>query len=63
MPATSWQPSTPVNLDSLPSGFGTRLAEISVVQQLGGRLHKAWDRDGLVVTISFDQARLARPED
>jgi len=44
------------------TGFGTRLAEISVVQQLGGRLHKAWDRDGLVVTISLDQERLARPE-
>lgn len=44
------------------TGFGTRLAEISVVQQLGGRLHKSWDRDGLVVTISLDQMRLARPE-
>ncbi len=44
------------------TGFGTRLAEISVVQQLGGRLHKAWDREGLVVTISLDQERLARPE-
>lgn len=44
------------------TGFGTKLAELSVIDQLGGRLHKAWDPTGLVVTIGLDQNRLARGE-
>lgn len=42
------------------TGFGTRLAELSIIDQLGGRLHKAWEADGLVVTVGLDQNRLVR---
>jgi PAS domain S-box-containing protein len=34
-------------------GFGTKLAQLSVEGQLGGSIAKAWDRDGLRVTIGL----------
>ncbi len=41
-------------------GFGSRLAEISVVQQLGGELSKQWLPDGLKVDIAIACSRLSR---
>ena len=42
------------------AGFGSRLAEISVVQQLGGKLDKRWPEDGLKVDIAIACSRLSR---
>jgi PAS domain S-box-containing protein len=41
-------------------GFGSRLTEISIVQQLGGTLHREWARDGLRVRIALPVAALSR---
>jgi PAS domain S-box-containing protein len=41
-------------------GFGTRLTEISVVQQLGGTLKREWRRAGLSVVIDLPRAALSR---
>ncbi len=45
------------------TGFGSKLAEISVVQQLGGRLQRNWSADGLVVEIELEPSRLSRRSD
>lgn len=42
-------------------GFGTQLAELSVVQQLGGKLERTWHRDGLNVSLRLSAVRLQRP--
>jgi PAS domain S-box-containing protein len=42
------------------TGFGTRLAEMSIAQQLGGRIERRWDRDGLEVRIGLLAKRLHR---
>lgn len=39
-----------------PSGFGSRLARISVEGQLGGSLGFEWPPEGVVVTIRFPEA-------
>jgi len=41
-------------------GFGTRLAALSVEQQLGGSLQREWRSEGLVATIRFQSAHLVR---
>ena len=41
-------------------GFGTRLTEISVVQQLGGSLTRNWRPEGLIVDIKLPVAALKR---
>ena len=41
-------------------GFGSRLTEMSVVRQLGGTIERAWQRDGLHVTIEVPVAALSR---
>jgi PAS domain S-box-containing protein len=41
-------------------GFGTRLAQLSVEGQLGGSIAKAWDHDGLRVTIGLPASVLER---
>lgn len=43
------------------NGFGTRLTDISVIQQLGGTLAREWRREGLVVEIELPTAALSRP--
>ncbi|MEP9372506.1 PAS domain S-box protein [Mesorhizobium sp. KR1-2] len=40
-------------------GFGTRLCQITVEKQLGGRIEWDWRQEGLTVTLTFDPARLA----
>lgn len=44
------------------SGFGTRLVEMSVVQQLGGTIERDWQAGGLVVTITFNALMLRRDQ-
>ncbi len=41
-------------------GFGTRLTDMSVVQQLGGKVQRAWLPEGLSVTIDVELRRLVR---
>jgi PAS domain S-box-containing protein len=41
-------------------GFGTKLAQLSVEGQLGGSIAKAWDRDGLRVTIGLPASVMER---
>jgi PAS domain S-box-containing protein len=43
-------------------GFGSQLAELSIVQQLGGEIGRNWQRGGLVVEISIPAGRLTRNE-
>ena len=40
------------------SGFGTQLSDISIEEQLGGKIERNWREDGLEVTLSIDAARL-----
>jgi PAS domain S-box-containing protein len=42
------------------NGFGSRLTEVSVVQQLGGTLERSWTREGLRVEIEVPVAALSR---
>ncbi len=41
-------------------GFGTRLTEMSVTQQLGGTLERTWAESGLILTIMVRRDRLVR---
>ena len=41
-------------------GFGTRLAALSVEQQLGGSLQRQWRPEGLFAIIRIQWAHLAR---
>lgn len=43
----------PVSRPPALSGFGSRLTEISVVQQLGGKLERDWTPSGLRVRMEF----------
>lgn len=40
------------------SGFGTQLSDISIEDQLGGKIERNWKANGLEVTLSIDAARL-----
>ncbi len=42
------------------TGFGTRLAELSVERQLGGKIDYRWDPEGLQVRLSLKCSRLHR---
>ncbi len=42
------------------AGFGTRLVEISIVNQLNGRLSREWKPDGLIVTVDIPNTSLSR---
>ncbi len=58
----SWRerggPAVPATLAE--TGFGTRLVEMSVTQQLGGTIRRDWAREGLTVEIEVQADRLAR---
>ena len=41
-------------------GFGTKLAELSIRQQLGGQIEREWRREGLCVEIAIPTAHLVR---
>ena len=42
------------------TGFGTMLSELSIVQQLGGKIDRSWQPQGLAVTATVELARLVR---
>jgi PAS domain S-box-containing protein len=42
------------------TGFGSRLTELSVRQQLGGQIDREWRPDGLLVTLNLRSDRLLR---
>jgi len=50
----------PIACEPKEFGFGTRLSEISIEQQLGGKIERSWDRDGLTVQIDVARDRLSR---
>jgi len=58
----SWTERGGPTIDGAPAteGFGARLTELSVVNQLGGRLERNWDRGGLVARAHVPLASLAR---
>jgi PAS domain S-box-containing protein len=57
-----WQESAGPPIDGPPSreGFGSKLSELSIVQQLGGSISREWLPDGLVVDVAVLQQRLVR---
>lgn len=59
--AIEWCEKTdaPVSQPDSP-GFGTRLIELSVERQLGGKINRAWGPGGLVASISIPLAAMAR---
>jgi PAS domain S-box-containing protein len=58
-----WQEKGGPKLEATPdhSGFGSQLVELSAVRQLGGKVRRDWQRDGLVVTIEVPLAAFSRP--
>jgi len=42
------------------SGFGSRLSELSIRQQLGGTIERHWNRDGLEVVLMLNPSHLVR---
>ena len=42
------------------TGFGTKLMNLSVVNQLGGTIERAWDEQGLRMTIAIRRGSVAR---
>ena len=57
-----WEESGGPTLSSPPthSGFGTKLTELSIVQQLGGTIERDWRPEGVAVTCRVELARLVR---
>lgn len=41
------------------AGFGSKLVQRSVVDQLGGSIDYNWEQDGLIVTLRVNRARMA----
>jgi PAS domain S-box-containing protein len=60
----SWIETNGPRIESAPTrtGFGSQLAELSVVRQLGGTLNYDWRPTGLRVKIAVNEQRLRRPE-
>jgi len=58
----SWEElgGPPILKEPVLHGFGSRLTEISVVQQLGGVLTREWRPTGLFVEIDLPAAVLSR---
>lgn len=50
----------PIEDEPIRFGFGTRLSDISITEQLGGRLTRTWARDGLRVEMVVEANRLSR---
>ena len=63
MVSLRWQESGGPKLHTAPerAGFGSQLVELSAVRQLGGKVRRDWERDGLVVTIDVPLAAFSRP--
>jgi two-component sensor histidine kinase len=58
----SWQEAGGPRIHGPPDriGFGTKLTELSIVQQLGGSLERNWKPEGLAVEVRVLLSRLAR---
>ncbi|NNM76017.1 PAS domain-containing protein [Sphingomonas sp. ID1715] len=58
----SWEEFGGPRINGVPqlSGFGSRLTDMSVVQQLGGTLERDWRPDGLRVRIELPARALSR---
>lgn len=50
----------PVTGEPKQGGFGTKLCELSIVQQLGGTIDRDWLEDGLKVEARMPRSRLVR---
>lgn len=50
----------PLSSEPVRTGFGTKLMELSVVGQLGGRFDRTWRPEGLLARIDVKRAALAR---
>ena len=48
----------PVTKPATSGGFGTQLSDISINDQLGGKLERNWQPDGLEVILTIDASRL-----
>jgi PAS domain S-box-containing protein len=59
----TWEESCGPRIEREPDsyGFGTRLTDISIVQQLGGTLRRDWRPEGLIVEIELATSALSRP--
>jgi two-component sensor histidine kinase len=58
----SWSESEGPLVDGPPTrqGFGTKLSELSIVQQLGGSIKREWRPEGLLVEVAVLEERLVR---
>ena len=58
----SWQERGGPQVLATPTrmGFGTRLADMSIVQQLGGVIRRTWAPEGLTVEVDLLAKRLSR---
>jgi PAS domain S-box-containing protein len=58
----SWSESDGPRIDGTPTrqGFGSKLSELSIVQQLGGSIKREWRPEGLVVEVEVLEERLVR---
>ncbi len=57
-----WQESGGPRIDHEPTrfGFGSRLSDISITEQLGGKLTRTWAPEGLRVEMEVSAKRLSR---
>ena len=57
-----WEETGGPRLDGPPqrTGFGSKLTELSIVQQLGGSIERAWKAEGLLVEVRVLKDRLVR---
>jgi PAS domain S-box-containing protein len=57
-----WEENGGPAVEGPPShtGFGSRLVDLSLVDQLGGQIEREWRPEGLAMTIGIDAARLSR---
>lgn len=60
----SWVETGGPIIDGAPThtGFGSKLAAMSVEQQLGGQLDLAWEKTGLCATVRLKRDRLVRSQ-
>jgi two-component sensor histidine kinase len=49
----------PVAAPPQAAGFGSKLVQRSVAQQLGGTIHHEWAEGGLIVTVQLNRAKLS----
>jgi PAS domain S-box-containing protein len=58
----SWRETGGPRIDEPPTrqGFGSKLSELSIVQQLGGSIKREWRPEGLVVDVAVLEERLVR---